>query len=111
MSTRRTDPETSHAAEQSHDAKTLRDIIHAVFREYPRGLIDEELILAVPGPWADSGIRGRRNELARDGKLVADGTRKNSGGRECTIWRLATEADQPAKSQGSLFGTHVGAYG
>jgi hypothetical protein len=100
---RRTDPQTSHDA-----ARTVIKIndthrqITALLRTFRDGLTDEQIadewernVLRLPHDWAPvspSGLRSRRSELVRAGKVVDSGEKgRTVAGRACTIWRLADQ--------------------
>lgn len=100
---RRTDPATSHEAAAS--VTVLNETHVRILRlldvwvgnaTYPHGLTDEELLHI----WADqydeqispSGLRSRRSELVRAGRVVDSGERgTTAAGRRCIVWRLADD--------------------
>jgi hypothetical protein len=96
---RRNDPETSHEAAASIDADTLRDSQRAVLRVLTEsGPLTDEEIVGYYCSWlnvtrlprqSDSGIRTRRKELERLGKVQPDGTKKTASGRNAIVWRAA----------------------
>lgn len=86
---RRTDPDTSHAAARKQRNLTeAQQAVMTVFRAHDKPLLDEELIpfyslmrapFRLPIQTA-SGIRSRRVELQRAGKLVVvDKARMSTG--------------------------------
>ena len=92
--TRTTDPATSHAAGASvtkEEILRLRALVLCVLEGGPK--TDEELVdmFDVLG-WkgTPSGIRTRRNELWKLGKIANTGeTRKTRSGRAAIVWGLA----------------------
>ena len=98
---RENDPATSHEAAASIAPATLRDSQLAVFRVLAKfgplddqalvdAYCDETLARTVPRQ-SDSGIRTRRKELCRMGRVQPMGTTKTASGRSALIW-AATEA-------------------
>jgi len=98
---RTTDPVTSHeaAASVSNLTKTQQTILD-LFQRVDKRMTDNELIrwywwavsnLQAPNA-SDSGIRSRRAELTRAGKLRDSGDRHQlPSGRNAIIWELAND--------------------
>jgi hypothetical protein len=98
---RTTDPVTSHeaAASVSNLTKTQQTILD-LFQRVDKRMTDNELIrwywwavsnLQAPNA-SDSGIRSRRAELTRAGKLRDSGSRhKLPSGRNAIVWELAND--------------------
>jgi hypothetical protein len=97
---RRGDPATSHQAAASVLEMTAkREALLWLFRAYGE-MADFELLpnyashvarhdgLQLPEQ-SDSGLRTRRSELVKMGKLRDSGrTRENSSGRRCVVWEV-----------------------
>jgi len=91
---RRTDPQTSHEA-----AKSVRNIseTHAIIMDVfsSKGpLTDEQLIAIIRRApdvrVSDSGIRSRRSELVKLGKIREHNQNgRTTSGRKCTVWEIA----------------------
>jgi hypothetical protein len=97
---RSTDPATSHqaAASVNTDSHNHGRIL-GLLKTFRDGLTDEQLrdewaiaanrVMGWP-PISDSGLRSRRSELVRAGKVVDSGEKgRTAAGRACTIWKLA----------------------
>lgn len=86
---RSTDPDTSHSAAQSVEAK-LSDLQRVVL-DYIRSkgtVIDSDLVAwALSQGYAESTLRKRRTELAQMGLLELVGRRKNQRGRKELVWQ------------------------
>ena len=90
--TRRTDPETSfEAAASIHSLTRKQEAVFEVFRCYKR-MHDAELLIRYPPEFpkqSPSGLRTRRSELVRAGRLEHTGDyAENAQGRRCRIWGL-----------------------
>lgn len=95
---RTTDPETSHEAAASvKNLTATQDAILALFTSTSVALTDESLVALYHrarshgAPYAsDSGIRSRRAELVRLGKLRDTGLKiKLASGRNAILWGVA----------------------
>jgi hypothetical protein len=98
---RTTDPVTSHeaAASVSNLTKTQQTILD-LFKRVDRPMTDNDLVrwywwavtnLEAPNA-SDSGIRSRRAELTRTGKLRDSGARHQlPSGRNAIVWELAND--------------------
>lgn len=91
------DPETSWQAADSQTGQRLRDsqrVVLTVMRRYPGGLTDEELRAAIDRtgyPISDSGLRTRRSELVRLGRVRDTGFRRvTRAGRHTIVWEAVT---------------------
>jgi hypothetical protein len=90
-SARVTDPETSHAAGASvRNVTEVQRCILWLLAEWSR-LTDEDIQSRYIGPRASqSGLRTRRAELVKAGKVRDSGQRKRlSSGREAIVWELS----------------------
>lgn len=96
---RHTDPDTSHAAAASVNLTRNQQSLMMVFRIVGEPMLDEEMIAAYEH-WSkpmglpqqsESGLRSRRSELEKTGKLVADGKKKMSTGRMGRTFKVNTE--------------------
>jgi hypothetical protein len=94
---RLTDPTTSHeaAARVTEDALTQTQSIILKLLADKTGMTDEELVNAYQGYCrlagisnisSPSGIRSRRNELYRAGKVEAIAYGKSTSGRRSIVW-------------------------
>lgn len=94
---RLTDPTTSHeaAARVTEDALTQTQAIILKLLADPEGMTDEQLVLAyqaycrmagISNVSSPSGIRSRRNELYRAGKVEAIAYGKSTSGRRSIVW-------------------------
>ncbi len=94
---RLTDPITSHeaAARVNADALTQTQTIIMKLLADPAGMTDEQLVNAYQGycrlagiknTSSPSGIRSRRNELYRAGKIEAIAYGKTTSGRRSIVW-------------------------
>ncbi len=96
---RATDPQTSHEAAESITAEHLTKLEVAILEMLKTPMIDEQLCgllryKCYEGKYdinpSDSGIRTRRCELAREGKVVDTGMRaKTRSGRNAIVWKTA----------------------
>jgi hypothetical protein len=95
---RRTDPATSHQAAASVKMGDTHNRILTILAD--GGATDEELyavwqVKVLDQGWprvSQSGVRSRRSELVRKGKVVDSGEKgRTVAGRACTIWRLADQ--------------------
>lgn len=90
---RRTDPETSHLAAQSvRDVRASQQQVMALFEQF--GAMHDELLIvraiAVRTWQSESGLRTRRNELVKMGRLRDSGQKvKTKGGRNSVVWEVA----------------------
>jgi hypothetical protein len=94
---RNTDPNTSHEAAASVTDPTLTQrVIFSILENEP--MTDEELVIRYKAmidrfdfvPMAsESGIRSRRNELARAAKVFPVGYKKTKSGRKAIVWEAA----------------------
>lgn len=97
--TRTDDPGTSHAAAATvGDLRASQSALYDVLKAAPRGLTDEELIVAYALASAtdtlprqsDSGIRTRRSELVDSGIVMDGGERRvTEAGRLSIVWKIA----------------------
>ena len=94
---RRSDPQTSHDAAASISPEHITRLKAAILGAYKQHgqMIDEQLCRVLSGIATDSGIRGRRAELAAVG-LVAPVywgatilIKPTRAGRMSTVWELA----------------------
>jgi hypothetical protein len=98
---RRSDPATSHQAAASVKMGDTHQRIIVLLNNHPGGgATDEELYAEWQfrvrnQDWprvSQSGVRSRRSELVRAGKVVDSGEKgTTAAGRACTIWRLADD--------------------
>lgn len=98
---RTTDPVTSHEAAASvRNLTATQQVILDLFKRADRPMTDNQLIgwyfwaiSNIEAPHAsDSGIRSRRAELTRAGKLRDSGLRaKLPSGRNAIVWELAND--------------------
>jgi len=94
---RNTDPNTSHEAAASVADPTLTQrVIFSILENEP--MTDEELVIRYKSmlerfdfvPMAsESGIRSRRNELARASKVFPVGYKKTKSGCKAIVWEAA----------------------
>lgn len=94
---RQTDPETSHEAARS--VRNVGPVHKAILKLFLHAdLSDDELVAwyqfdkLLPKA-SDSGIRTRRAELARMGKLAEVGVKKLASGRNGRVWALPKEGE------------------
>ena len=96
-----TDPETSHQAARSVGPWEAKQIaILTLFRNFGQdGFTNEKLVeayrdLGMGLPWqSDSGIRSRKAELVKQGRIIDSGERRKTiAGRNAIVWRLNTGA-------------------
>jgi hypothetical protein len=99
-SARPTDPDTSHAAAASLDPEHIRKSQAAVLRVLgaigaasDHGLVETYALMAgveLVHPQSPSGIRTRRKELTRLGRVLDTGHReRTSSGRHAIVWAVA----------------------
>jgi len=96
---RLTDPVTSHeaAARVTEDALTQTQTIIFKLLAHTQGMTDEQLVIAyqeycrlagISNVSSPSGIRSRRNELYRAGKVEAIAYGKSTSGRRSIVWAI-----------------------
>jgi hypothetical protein len=96
---RRTDPQTSHQAARS--VIKINDTHRRILMILAEGAATDEQLYSAwqfmhcNKDWprvSQSGVRSRRNELVKKGKVVDSGEKGTTvAGRACTIWRLADQ--------------------
>lgn len=85
---RATDPDTSREAAEAVSHSAARQETRIIERFAMFGpMTDEELVMRSP-QWREDTLKSARSRLKKRGLLVADGKKKNSRGRNQTIWRL-----------------------
>jgi hypothetical protein len=99
---RLTDPETSHEAAARVDLDNLTKTQDIIVKLLATGKTDEELVNAYQAycrknelyalGWSPSGIRSRRNELYRAGKVEAIAYGKSTSGRRSIVWQTVKDA-------------------
>ena len=95
---RSTDPWTSFEAAESIEpiAGRQRREVYWTLAKYPDGLTDDALARLLP-EYVPSGVRTRRVELQRMGRVVEAGVGRTRSGRKALLWRV------DATKQGELF--------
>lgn len=93
---RLTDPVTSHEAANRVDPDNLTQTQTIITKLLAEGMTDEELVNAyqafcrlanITNISSPSGIRSRRNELYRAGKVEAIAYGKSTAGRRSIVWQ------------------------
>jgi len=93
---RNTDPPESHAAASKVRTTRGQAIVLEAIRQLG-AVTDERLVRHLAGVLSDSGVRGRRHELAEKGlvKVVGKGTTKH--GNECSVWGVNDQTSDIGK--------------
>lgn len=98
---RLTDPVTSHEAAARVSPENLTQTQEIIVKLLDEGMTDEELVNAFAGYChlqgisnisSPSGIRSRRNELYRAGKVEAIAYGKAKSGRRSIVWQTVKSA-------------------
>jgi hypothetical protein len=85
---RASDPDTSREAAEAVSHSAARQECRIMERFAMFGpMTDEELVMRSP-QWREDTLKSARSRLKNRGLLIADGKRKNSRGKNMTIWRL-----------------------
>jgi hypothetical protein len=91
------DPDTSREAARSIDPESLsmmQERIVVCFKFHGPEMSDEKLVELYHGHWdegTDQGIRSRRGELVRKGRVFDTGKRTvTKYGRSAVVWRLVS---------------------
>jgi hypothetical protein len=86
---RRTDPRTSHAAAASVDVTAGQQHVLDLLAAGPA--TDEDLVARARTAGiliSDSGVRSRRAELVRAGRVTEAGIGTTTSGRKSTVWAV-----------------------
>jgi len=84
---RNTDPPESHAAAAKVRTTRGQAIVLEAIRQLG-AVTDERLVRHLAGVLSDSGVRGRRHELAEKGLVKVVGKSLTKHGNECSIWSV-----------------------